>query len=101
MINKLWQIVNIYDGNRFFEEKKKHFDPCFFLTLFFNRTFFFNTKQLCRYSIRVMQQGRMKGQAFVTFPTPQVAEEARALTNGYILNDKPMVVAFARAKATS
>ena len=40
MINKLWQIVNIYLENRWFW-KKKHFDPCFF----FNSVFFFFKKK--------------------------------------------------------
>lgn len=50
--------------------------------------------------MRVLQEGRMKGQGFVTLPSADVADEARRLTNGYILADKPMVVAFARTKAS-
>lgn len=53
--------------------------------------------------IRLMQSGRMKGQAFVTFKCPYLDEENYALveralheTNGYILKDKVMVVMFGK-----
>lgn len=49
------------------------------------------------FDVRVMQEGKMKGQAFVTFPSVSVAEVALNETNGYILKEKPMVVQFARA----
>ncbi|VVC96435.1 unnamed protein product [Leptidea sinapis] len=49
------------------------------------------------FDVRVMQEGRMKGQAFVTFPTLKLAENALNESNGYLLKDKPMVVQFARA----
>lgn len=41
--------------------------------------------------IRVME-GRMRGQAFVTFPSVELAREALTTVNGYILKDKPIVV---------
>ena len=41
--------------------------------------------------IRVME-GRMKGQAFVTFPSVELAREALTTVNGYLLKDKPIVV---------
>lgn len=53
-----------------------------------------------RYHIRVLQEGRMKGQAFVTLPSVELAQAARKHTNGYILADKPMVVCFAKAKSS-
>lgn len=53
--------------------------------------------------IRLMQSGRMKGQAFVTFKNPYLDEQNYALveralreTNGYILKDKVMVVMFGK-----
>lgn len=49
------------------------------------------------FDVRVMQEGRMKGQCFVTFPSIEIAEQALNETNGFILKEKPMVVAFARA----
>lgn len=49
------------------------------------------------FDVRVMQEGRMKGQAFVTFPSQRMAEKALNETNGYLLKEKPMVVQFARA----
>lgn len=45
-----------------------------------------------------MKEGRMKGQAFVTFPQVKQASEALEDTNGYILHDKPMVIAFGKVK---
>ncbi|XP_068618558.1 RNA-binding region-containing protein 3-like [Battus philenor] len=49
------------------------------------------------FDVRVMQEGRMKGQAFVTFPSERLAEDALNETNGFMLKDRPMVVQFARA----
>lgn len=40
----------------------------------------------------------MKGQAFITFPNMKQASEALEDTNGFILNDKPMVVAFGKVR---
>ncbi|XP_011304766.1 RNA-binding protein 40 [Fopius arisanus] len=50
-----------------------------------------------QYDVRLMQEGRMKGQAFVTFQNMGQAQLALNETNGYILKDKPMVVQFAKA----
>ncbi|XP_050447207.1 RNA-binding region-containing protein 3 [Cataglyphis hispanica] len=49
------------------------------------------------YDVRLMQEGRMKGQAFVTLQNTSQARLALKETNGYILKDKPMVVQFAKA----
>ncbi|KAF0289513.1 RNA-binding protein 40 [Amphibalanus amphitrite] len=49
------------------------------------------------FDIRLMQEGRMKGQAFISLPSPAAAERALADTHGFILRDKPMVVQFARS----
>ena len=49
-----------------------------------------------QYSVKLMDRGRMKGQAFVTLQSIKQAELALAETNGYILKDKPMVVQFAK-----
>lgn len=54
--------------------------------------------------VKVMQHGRMKGQAFVTFYSEhlpigdlqQLVSKALAMTNGYILRQKPMVVCFGK-----
>ncbi|XP_029672200.1 RNA-binding region-containing protein 3 isoform X1 [Formica exsecta] len=48
------------------------------------------------YDVRLMQEGRMKGQAFITLQNTSQARLALKETNGYILKDKPMVVQFAR-----
>lgn len=50
--------------------------------------------------IRLMQEGRMKGQAFVTLGTLEVAQQALKETNGFILKDKPLVVVFAKTAPT-
>lgn len=52
-----------------------------------------------QFDIRLMQEGRMKGQAFVTLDTVEIAQKALKETNGYILKDKPLVVVFARSAA--
>lgn len=56
-----------------------------------------NDEEQIGFDVRVMQEGRMKGQAFVTFPSVKIADIALHETNGYLLKDKPMVVQFARA----
>ncbi|XP_017757830.1 PREDICTED: RNA-binding protein 40 [Eufriesea mexicana] len=48
------------------------------------------------YDIRLMQEGRMKGQAFITLQNIEQAQLALDETNGFILKDKPMVVQFAK-----
>lgn len=45
-----------------------------------------------RFDIVLMREGRMKGQAFIGLPSERSAEKALKETNGYILNDKPLVV---------
>ena len=47
--------------------------------------------------IRHMKEGRMKGQAFVTFPNENVAEKALKCAHGYILQDKPMVIQYGKS----
>jgi len=60
--------------------------------------FWQNDAEAESFVIRLLQEGRMRGQAFVSLPSAEAAAEAREHTNGYILNDKPMVVAFGREK---
>ncbi|XP_013788763.1 RNA-binding protein 40-like [Limulus polyphemus] len=49
------------------------------------------------YDVRVMKEGRMKGQAFVTLASEKEASKAVAETNGFLLYGKPLVVQFARS----
>ncbi|XP_060535128.1 RNA-binding region-containing protein 3 [Cylas formicarius] len=49
------------------------------------------------FNIRLMQEGRMKGQAFVTLDTVEMAQKAVKETNGFILKDKPLVVVFGKS----
>lgn len=51
------------------------------------------------FNIRLMQEGRMKGQAFVTFKSVDLAKQAVEETNGYMIKDKPLVVVFAKSKS--
>jgi len=45
-----------------------------------------------RFDIVLLREGRMKGQAFIELPSERSAEKALKETNGYILNDRPLVV---------
>lgn len=58
---------------------------------------FNNQEQKELFDIRLMKEGRMKGQAFVTLPNEEIANKALIETNGYVLTDKPLVVQFARS----
>ncbi|XP_063796169.1 RNA-binding region-containing protein 3 [Pseudophryne corroboree] len=49
------------------------------------------------FDIRLMKEGRMKGQAFIGFPNEDVAAKALKQAHGYLLFDKPMVIQFARS----
>ncbi|KAK2528811.1 Rbm41, partial [Columba guinea] len=42
--------------------------------------------------------GRMRGQAFITFPDVQSAQDAMLLVNGYNLQGKPLVIEFGKSK---
>lgn len=44
-------------------------------------------------------KGRMKGQAFVVFADTEMASQALNICNGYILNDRPLVIEFGRSKS--
>ena len=48
--------------------------------------------QTCRFDVRVMTEGRMKGQAFVGLPSETLATRALEETNGYKLHDRPICV---------
>lgn len=52
-------------------------------------------------SIKLMQEGRMRGQAFVTFPSAEVAHRALNLVNGYVFKGKPMIIQFGRNPAAT
>ncbi|XP_075792744.1 RNA-binding region-containing protein 3 [Pelodiscus sinensis] len=49
------------------------------------------------FDIRLMKEGRMKGQAFIGLPNEKSATKALKEVNGYVLFEKPMVVQFARS----
>ncbi|KAH0850702.1 hypothetical protein HID58_095318, partial [Brassica napus] len=41
-------------------------------------------------------RGRMRGQAFLTFPSVEVAHRALNLVNGFVFKGKPMIIQFGR-----
>ncbi|XP_019291217.1 RNA-binding protein 41 isoform X1 [Panthera pardus] len=45
-----------------------------------------------------MMTGRMRGQAFITFPNKELAQQALHLVNGYKLHGKIMVIEFGKNK---
>ena len=49
------------------------------------------------FDVRVMKEGRMKGQAFVSLPNEECASKIMRDCNAYVLNGKPMVIQFARS----
>ena len=56
-----------------------------------------NDEHLKMFDVRLMTQGRMKGQAFIKLPDVNAASRAVQLTNGYQLFGKPIIVSFARS----
>uniref|UniRef100_A0A803MDL1 RRM domain-containing protein n=1 Tax=Chenopodium quinoa TaxID=63459 RepID=A0A803MDL1_CHEQI len=52
-------------------------------------------------SVKLMQEGRMRGQAFVTFPSVELAHRALNLVNGYVFKGKAMIIQFGRNPAAS
>ncbi|PKI77323.1 hypothetical protein CRG98_002268 [Punica granatum] len=51
--------------------------------------------------VKLMQEGRMRGQAFVTFPSVELAQTALNLVNGYVYKGKPMIIQFGRNAAAA
>ncbi|XVF30911.1 hypothetical protein REPUB_Repub16aG0099300 [Reevesia pubescens] len=45
-------------------------------------------------NVKLMQEGRMRGQAFVTFPSVELAHRALNLVNGYVFKGKPIIIQF-------
>ncbi|XP_037008920.2 RNA-binding region-containing protein 3 [Artibeus jamaicensis] len=58
---------------------------------------FSSETQRIMFDVRLMREGRMKGQAFVGLPNEKAAAKALKEANGYVLFGKPMVVQFARS----
>lgn len=52
-------------------------------------------------SVKLMQEGRMRGQAFVTFPSVELAHKALNAVNGYVFKGKPIVIQFGRSPAAA
>ncbi|KAL1246284.1 RNA polymerase II-associated factor [Trichinella spiralis] len=55
-----------------------------------------NAESEHQFHVKVIQTGRLHGQAFLAFGSVEEAEAALQSCNGYILHGKPMVVAFSR-----
>ncbi|XWS64816.1 hypothetical protein CRYUN_Cryun05aG0036500 [Craigia yunnanensis] len=47
-------------------------------------------------NVKLMQEGRMRGQAFLTFPSVELAHCALNLVNGYVFKGKPIIIQFGR-----
>lgn len=47
---------------------------------------------LLRFDVVLMREGRMKGQAFIGLPSETSAAKALRDTNGFVLQDKPLIV---------
>ena len=56
-----------------------------------------NENEKNMFDIRLMKEGRMKGQAFITLGNTKQAEAAVEETNAFELNGKPIVAQFARS----
>ncbi|KAI9022179.1 hypothetical protein CLU79DRAFT_751526 [Phycomyces nitens] len=52
-----------------------------------------------RLGIQLMKTGRLKGQAFVSFPDPLSAQSALESTHGFLLHDKPIAVKYSKSQA--
>eukprot|EP01097_Dermamoeba_algensis_P005644 TRINITY_DN3582_c0_g1_i1.p1 TRINITY_DN3582_c0_g1~~TRINITY_DN3582_c0_g1_i1.p1 ORF type:complete len:235 (+),score=62.09 TRINITY_DN3582_c0_g1_i1:590-1294(+) len=48
--------------------------------------------------IKLMKEGRMKGQAFITFQSKESAAKALREVHGYLLHGKPICVSFGKPK---
>lgn len=46
--------------------------------------------------VKLMQEGRMRGQAFVTCPSTELADHALNMAHGFVLKGKPMIIQFGR-----
>lgn len=46
--------------------------------------------------VKLMQEGRMRGQAFVAFPSTELADHALKMAHGFVLKGKPMIIQFGR-----
>ncbi|KAK2452897.1 U11/U12 small nuclear ribonucleoprotein 65 kDa protein [Trifolium repens] len=51
--------------------------------------------------VKLMQEGRMRRQAFLTFPSVELAHRALHLVNGYVFKGKPMIIQFGRNPAAA
>ncbi|CAN8305798.1 unnamed protein product [Cochlearia groenlandica] len=46
--------------------------------------------------VKLMKEGRMREQAFLTFPSVELAHTALNLVNGFVFKGKPMIIQFSR-----
>ncbi|RHZ64123.1 hypothetical protein Glove_326g137 [Diversispora epigaea] len=64
------------------------------LEYLFGRYFNSHSEMKSNLEIILMKEGRMRGQAFIKFPTEEQATQALNELHGYLLHDKPMVIHF-------
>lgn len=53
------------------------------------------------FAVNLMQERRMRGQAFLTFPSVDLAHRALNLANGFVFKDKPMIIQFGQKRKGS
>jgi len=60
---------------------------------------YFESDEVVQRDMKVdIMDGRMKGQAFVTFPSTEIAKLALEEVNGFKLHDKPMLIQFGKVE---
>jgi len=60
---------------------------------------YFDTDEAMKEGLNInILTGRMKGQAFITFPSVELAQHGLEDINGYILKEKPLVIQFRQKK---
>uniref|UniRef100_A0A1E1XF06 Putative spliceosomal protein snrnp-u1a/u2b n=1 Tax=Amblyomma aureolatum TaxID=187763 RepID=A0A1E1XF06_9ACAR len=52
-------------------------------------------EETCRVKYRLLS-GKLRGQAFITFPSVEAATRALELCNGYVLRGKPIIIEYGR-----
>eukprot|EP00002_Diphylleia_rotans_P030012 TRINITY_DN6146_c0_g1_i1.p1 TRINITY_DN6146_c0_g1~~TRINITY_DN6146_c0_g1_i1.p1 ORF type:complete len:345 (+),score=97.49 TRINITY_DN6146_c0_g1_i1:115-1149(+) len=62
----------------------------------FGRYFTTDEETKEKLGIKLMLEGKLKGQAFVTTPSTHLATQILQQVHGYVLHDKPMVIAFGK-----
>ncbi|KAF0697381.1 Aste57867_11933 [Aphanomyces stellatus] len=60
---------------------------------------FVDNDSMSRMAVKLFQEGRLKGQAFVEYPSVDLATLALQVTHGVVLDEKPLIVCFRKPQA--